>query len=105
GLGDPARRHRGAGRDPGHPPPLRHAVVARHPVRAGRAPARGGRPSSPGLGQLWPELRALIHGGVAFAPYASVFDEWLGRRLERVEVYPASEGFVAVQTEATGGLT
>ena len=57
------------------------------------------------LGQLWPELRALIHGGVAFAPYASVFDEWLGRRLGRVEVYPASEGFVAVQTEATGGLT
>jgi hypothetical protein len=42
---------------------------------------------------------------VAFAPYASVFDEWLGRRLERVEVYPASEGFVALQTEATGGLT
>jgi GH3 auxin-responsive promoter len=57
------------------------------------------------LGQLWPELRALIHGGVAFPPYASVFEEWLGRRLERVEVYPASEGFVAVQTEATGGLT
>ena len=57
------------------------------------------------LGRLWPGLRALIHGGVAFPPYASVFDEWLGRRLERVEVYPASEGFVAVQTEATGGLT
>jgi hypothetical protein len=57
------------------------------------------------LGQLWPSLRAMIHGGVAFPPYASVFDEWLGRRLERVEVYPASEGFVAVQTEATGGLT
>src|SRR5207245_5699812 len=64
----------------------------------------GGRPLRD-LGQLWPERRALIHGGVAFAPYASVFDEWLGRRLERVEVYPASEGFVAVQTEATGGLT
>jgi hypothetical protein len=59
----------------------------------------------PGLGRLWPGLRALIHGGVAFAPYADVFDEWLGRRLSRVEVYPASEGFVAVQTEAAGGLT
>jgi GH3 auxin-responsive promoter len=57
------------------------------------------------LGQLWPNLRVLIHGGVAFSPYAGVFDEWIGRRLERVEVYPASEGFVAVQTEATGGLT
>jgi hypothetical protein len=57
------------------------------------------------LGQLWPNLRTLIHGGVAFAPYAQVCEEWLGRRLERVEVYPASEGFVAVQTEAAGGLT
>jgi hypothetical protein len=57
------------------------------------------------LGQLWPNLKALIHGGVAFPPYASVFEEWLGRRLTRVEVYPASEGFVAVQTEAAGGLT
>lgn len=59
----------------------------------------------PSLGHLWPGLRALIHGGVAFAPYADVFDEWLGRKLARVEVYPASEGFVAVQTEAAGGLT
>jgi hypothetical protein len=57
------------------------------------------------LGQLWPDLRVLVHGGVAFSPYAGVFEEWLGRRLERVEVYPASEGFVAVQTEAAGGLT
>jgi hypothetical protein len=57
------------------------------------------------LGGLWPNLRVLIHGGVAFSPYAGVVDEWLGRRLDRVEVYPASEGFVAVQTEPAGGLT
>ncbi len=47
----------------------------------------------------------LIHGGVAFAPYRLRFEERLGRRLDRIEVYPASEGFVAVQTEASGGLT
>ncbi len=57
------------------------------------------------LAHLWPNLRVLIHGGVAFAPYAGVFDEWMGRRLHRIEVYPASEGFVAVQTEPSGGLT
>lgn len=71
--------------------------VARHCEAAGRRLRD--------LGQLWPELRVLIHGGVAFGPYAQVFEEWLGGRLERVEVYPASEGFVAVQTEASGGLT
>jgi hypothetical protein len=57
------------------------------------------------LGACWPDLSVLIHGGVAFGPYASVIDEWLGRPLERVEVYPASEAFVAVQTERRDGLT
>jgi hypothetical protein len=57
------------------------------------------------LGQCWPHLGVLIHGGVSFGPYRTVFDEWFGRPLPRIEVYPASEGFVAVQTEATGGLT
>jgi hypothetical protein len=47
----------------------------------------------------------LIHGGVAFAPYREAFEHWLGRALAHVEVYPASEGFVAVQTELSGGLT
>ncbi|HUP34705.1 MAG TPA: GH3 auxin-responsive promoter family protein [Candidatus Limnocylindria bacterium] len=71
---------------------------------ARRAEITGGRRLR-SLGQLWPHLRVLIHGGVAFAPYAGVFEEWLGRPLPRVEVYPASEGFVGVQTEAAGGLT
>ena len=72
--------------------------IARHARAAGGRRLRS-------LGQLWPHLRVLIHGGVAFAPYADVFEEWLGRRLPRVEVYPASEGFVGVQTETAGGLT
>jgi hypothetical protein len=57
------------------------------------------------LGQRWPNLKVFIHGGVSFGPYRDVFDERLGRPLERVEVYPASEGFVALQTERSGGLT
>jgi len=57
------------------------------------------------LGQLWPHLRVFVHGGVSFAPYRAVFEAWMGRALEYVEVYPASEGFVGVQTERAGGLT
>ena len=72
--------------------------------RVARARRASGRPIRH-LGQCWPNLRVLIHGGVAFAPYASVLDAWSCSPLERVEVYPASEGFVAVQTEASGGLT
>jgi hypothetical protein len=54
------------------------------------------------LGQCWPNLKVFIHGGVSFDPYRSLFDEWMGRSIHRIEVYPASEGFVAVQTEAAG---
>jgi hypothetical protein len=57
------------------------------------------------LRACWPDLRVFIHGGVEFGPYRSAFEQWLDRRLEYVEVYPASEGFVAVQTERTGGLS
>lgn len=63
-------------------------------------------PGAPGaLGERWPNLGVFVHGGVSFAPYHDVFEQAIGRRLERVEVYPASEGFVALQTERTGGLT
>ena len=57
------------------------------------------------LGSLWPHLNVFVHGGVSFAPYRGVFEEWMGRALEYVEVYPASEGFVGLQTERGGGLT
>jgi hypothetical protein len=57
------------------------------------------------LAGLWPNLGVFVHGGVSFAPYRGVFEARVGRRLEYVEVYPASEGFVAVQTERAGGLT
>jgi GH3 auxin-responsive promoter len=69
--------------------------VARRRDSAGRASLAG----------LWPNLAVFVHGGVSFAPYRGVFEARLGRRLEYVEVYPASEGFVAVQTERDGGLT
>jgi hypothetical protein len=57
------------------------------------------------LGEWWPNLKVFIHGGVAFAPYRRLFEERIGRPLTCLEVYPASEAFVAVQTEASGGLT
>ena len=72
--------------------------------RVARTRALAGRPIRD-LAQCWPNLRILIHGGVSFAPYTGVFAEWMGRPIERLEVYPASEGWVAIQTEARNGLT
>ena len=66
---------------------------------------RAGAQAVRDLGRCWPNLRVFIHGGVAFPPYQQLFETWMGRPIERIEVYPASEGFVALQTEASGGLT
>ena len=65
--------------------------------REGRAPDT--------LGDLWPSLGVVIHGGVAFGPYRELFAQAIGRPIDYVEVYPASEGFVGLQTERSGGLT
>jgi hypothetical protein len=72
--------------------------------RVARERQTAGRPLRD-LGELWPNVRVFVHGGVSFAPYRAVFEEWMGRVLEYVEVYPASEGFVGLQTERAGGLT
>src|SRR4030095_425530 len=57
--------------------------------RAARMARAGRRPIS-NLGECWPNLRVLIHGGVSFAPYRGNFEEWLGRPLADVEVEPRS---------------
>lgn len=51
----------------------------------------------PRLAALYPNLELLLHGGVGFAPYRARFSRLLeGGHAETREVYPASEGFIAV---------
>ncbi len=50
--------------------------------------------------ELYPNLDLLVHGGVNFAPYRAGFEAFLaGSHAELREVYPASEGFIALQDE------
>jgi len=45
------------------------------------------------LSELWPNLKAYIHGGVDFSPYRSQMDEITqGTPIRYIEVYNASEG-------------
>jgi hypothetical protein len=70
-----------------------------------RVRARLGDPATP-LGELWPHLAVVVHGGVRMEPYRPVVEAALGRPVHLLEVYPASEGFVAQQVEAGDpGLT
>lgn len=47
--------------------------------------------------ELYPHLEMLVHGGVNFKPYRARFEQFLDGGAELREVYPASEGFIAVQ--------
>ncbi len=52
---------------------------------------------------IFPDLEVLTHGGVSFAPYRKRFESLLeGSRAELREVYPASEGFVAIADRGPG---
>ena len=49
------------------------------------------------LGTLLPNLQLLIHGGVSFVPYRQQYQRFLETsNAEMREVYPASEGFIAL---------
>jgi hypothetical protein len=46
---------------------------------------------------LYPGLELIVHGGVNFTPYRPRFEAFLaGSHAELREVYPASEGFIAI---------
>ncbi len=64
--------------------------------------ARQRDPSITCLRDVWPHLNLFVHGGVRYQPFdARVREAWSGNPHtdipHRLEVYPASEGFIAVQ--------
>ena len=43
----------------------------------------------------------FIYGGVNFEPYKQTFEKLIGKKVDGVELYPASEGFIAYQDSQT----
>ncbi len=55
------------------------------------------------LASFYPDLELLVHGGVSLTPYREALSSWLaGGHAETREVYPASEGFVAIADRGPG---
>src|SRR5215218_6791641 len=48
-------------------------------------------------GELFPNFSVMVHGGVAFEPYCARLFDSIGRKIDSIEAYPASEGFFAFQ--------
>jgi hypothetical protein len=53
------------------------------------------------VSELFPKFNFFIYGGVNFEPYKSKFESLIGRKIAYVELYPASEGFIAFQDSQT----
>ncbi len=47
--------------------------------------------------EVWPKLELYIMGGVSFIPYREQFDQVIGKPINYLEIYNASEGFFAAQ--------
>ena len=47
--------------------------------------------------EVWPNLELYINGGVSFVPYKEQFNKIIGGNINYLEIYNASEGFIAGQ--------
>ncbi len=48
---------------------------------------------------IFPNFDLFAYGGVNFEPYRSSIVEMIGKEIDMIETYPASEGFIAYSTE------
>jgi len=53
------------------------------------------------IGEVFPNLLAIVHGGVNFEPYKAAIQEAVGRKVDLIETYAATEGFIAFQDDVS----
>jgi hypothetical protein len=53
--------------------------------------------SGKNIGKLFKNFNLFVYGGVNFEPYRQKFENLIGRRVDSIELFPASEGFFAFQ--------
>jgi hypothetical protein len=46
---------------------------------------------------VFPNFSVFVYGGVNFSPYRAKLEECIGKKIDSIETYPASEGFIAYQ--------
>ena len=53
------------------------------------------------ISEIFPNFNFFIYGGVNFEPYKNKFETLIGKKIDYIELYPASEGFIAFQDSQT----
>jgi hypothetical protein len=57
------------------------------------------------VGDIFPNFNLFIYGGVNYEPYRAKFEHLIGRKVDSIELFPASEGFFAYQdSQAEKGM-
>jgi hypothetical protein len=51
------------------------------------------------IAEVWPNLELYLHGGVSFVPYREQMHQLIGKPINYLEMYNASEGFFAAQDQ------
>jgi acyl-CoA synthetase (AMP-forming)/AMP-acid ligase II len=51
------------------------------------------------VGKTFPNFSLFVYGGVNYEPYRPMFEKLIGRKVDSVELFPASEGFFAYQDQ------
>jgi hypothetical protein len=49
------------------------------------------------VGEIFKNFNLFIYGGVNYEPYRAKFESLIGRKVDSIELFPASEGFFAYQ--------
>ncbi|HLO74395.1 MAG TPA: GH3 auxin-responsive promoter family protein [Flavobacterium sp.] len=53
------------------------------------------------VGEIFKNFNLFIYGGVNYEPYRAKFENLIGRKVDSIELFPASEGFFAYQDSQT----
>ena len=53
------------------------------------------------ISDLFPNFSVMVQGGVNFEPYKAKLFETIGKKIDTIELFPASEGFFAFQNSQT----
>ncbi|NUY80124.1 GH3 auxin-responsive promoter family protein [Flavobacterium sp. MAH-1] len=57
------------------------------------------------VGEVFKNFNLFIYGGVNYEPYRAKFEDLIGRKVDSIELFPASEGFFAYQdSQAEKGM-
>lgn len=49
------------------------------------------------ISELFPNFNLFVYGGVNYEPYRKKIERLIGKKIQALELYPASEGFIAFQ--------